>query len=334
MTLIRQKPPSNTYPQLTQAPIRTYDEFLYFFRDGHTVDDNMTTDVIRNTVQHAMLTTALMSGHLMRTKNASIPNEFLVDIQLTKSGLALVQTALDRIFCEEAIIVARKSIAEGDGRLHPHVGAVIVKDGNVLASGYRGENGKGDHAEYSAMQKMKKADLEGCTVYTTLEPCSIRKPPKTPCTNHLIDSKVKRVVYGMPDKDESVFGHHTLIEAGIEIALFPDDLVKELLALNKEWSDSLRVKPIVPPNNTPPLASVSYYKLGTSMADNTYFFVKPPADAGGFYTVEDATKTVLAHARTLDEIAIEWHGMDDRKRIVKKLVRQSAGSSDQRLNLT
>ena len=66
----------------------------------------------------------------------------------------------------------------------------------------------------------------------------------------------------------------------------------------------------------------------------TYFFVKPPADAGGFYTVEDATKTVLAHARTLDEIAIAWHGMDDRKRIVEKLVRQSAGSSDQRLNLT
>src|ERR1017187_9283172 len=82
--------PLGTKHRSGQAPIRTYDEFLYFFRDGHTVDDNMTTDVIRNTVQHAMLTTALMSGHLMRTKNASIPNEFLVDIQLTKSGLAIV----------------------------------------------------------------------------------------------------------------------------------------------------------------------------------------------------------------------------------------------------
>jgi pyrimidine deaminase RibD-like protein len=330
---IRQKSPSNTYPQLTQAPLRTYDEFLYFFRDGVTVDDNMTTDVIRNTVQHAMFTTALMSGHLTRTKNTSIPNEFLVDIQLTKEGMALVQTALDRIFCEEAIIVAQKSIAEDDGRLHPRVGAVVVKNGNVLASGYRGENGKGAHAEYSAMQKVNKADLEGCTVYTTLEPCSIRKS-KTPCTNHLIDAKVKRVVYGMPDKDESVFGHHTLIEAGIEITLFPDELVKELFALNKEWSDSLRVKPIVAPNDTPPLASVSYYKLGTSMADNTHFFVRPPKDVGGFYTVENAAKTVLAHARTLDEIAIAWHGMDDRKRITEKLVRQSAGSSDRRLNLT
>lgn len=70
------------------------------------------------------------------------------------------------------------------------------------------------------------------------------------------------------------------------------------------------------------------------MADNTHYFVRPPKDADGFYTLEDADKTVLAHARTLDEIATAWHGMDDRKRIVEKLVRQSAGTSDQRLNLT
>jgi hypothetical protein len=49
--------------------------------------------------------------------------------------------------------------------------------------------------------------------------------------------------------------------------------------------------------------------------------------------VEDADKTVLAHARTLEEIAIAWHGRDDRKRIVEKLVRQGSGSSHQLLNL-
>jgi hypothetical protein len=56
-------------------------------------------------------------------------------------------------------------------------------------------------------------------------------------------------------------------------------------------------------------------------------------DAGGFYTVEDADKTVLAHARTLEEIAIAWHAMDGRKRIAEKLVRQGSGSSHQLLNL-
>jgi pyrimidine deaminase RibD-like protein len=333
--LIHQKlPQGRRYPQITQAP-DTYADFLNVFRSGHTVDDNLGATSIAATLQARMLEIAIKSGHLKKTRGAASPNESLADIFLTKSGSQLIQTTLDQTFCEMAVAEARKSVAEGDGRLHPHVGAVVVRDGKVLATGYRGENGKGDHAEYAAMQKMNKADLEGCTVYTTLEPCSIRKPPKTPCTNHLIDGKVKRVVFGMPDKDESVYGHHTLIEAGIEIALFPDDdLVKELLALNKEWSDSLRVNPIVPPNNTPPLAGVSYYKLGTSMSDNTHFFVRPPWTDGGFFTVEDALKNVLAYGRTIEDIAIEWHRMDDKKRIVEKLVRQSAGSSHQLLNLT
>ena len=233
--------------------------------------------------------------------------------------------------CEAAIAEAKKSVAEDD-RLHPHVGVVIVKDGKILATGYRGESGKGDHGEYCALKKLNEADVQGTIVYTTLEPCSTRKPPKMPCTRRLIDSKVARVVYGMADKHESVYGHASLVEAGIEIGFSSNDLMQELLALNKEWSDSLRVKPIVPPNDTSPLANVSYYKLGPSMQDNIHLFVRPPKDAGGFYTIEDAAKNVLAHGRTLEEIAIEWHRIDDQKVIVEKLVRQSAGSSNRLLN--
>jgi hypothetical protein len=68
------------------------------------------------------------------------------------------------------------------------------------------------------------------------------------------------------------------------------------------------------------------------MQDNIHLFVRPPKDAGGFYTIEDASKNVLAHGRTLEEIAIEWHRIDDQKVIVEKLVRQSAGSSSRLLN--
>ncbi len=128
-----------------------------------------------------MFTTAVMSGHLTRTKNTSIPDEFLVDVHLTKSGLEIVQNVWDRIFSEGAIIQARKSVSEDD-RLHPHVGVVIVKDGTVLATGHRGESGEGDHGEYCALKKLSAAEIEGSTVYTTLEPCSSRKPPKKPCT--------------------------------------------------------------------------------------------------------------------------------------------------------
>ena len=109
--------------------------------------------------------------------------------------------------------------------------------------------------------------------------------------------------------------------------------MQELLALNKEWSDSLRVKPMVPPNDTSPIASVSYYKLGTSMQDNVHLFVRPPKDAGGFYTIEDAAKNVLAYGRTLEEIGVEWRRIDTQNVIVEKLVRQSTYSSSQLLNL-
>ncbi len=184
-------------------------------------------------------------------------------------------------------------------------------------------------------KKLSEADLrKAATVYTTLEPCSTRKPPKTSCTKRLIDGKVARVVYGMADKDESVYGHASLVEAGIEIGFFRTDLMQELLTLNKDWSNSLRVKPIVPSNDTAPLANASYYKLGTSMEDNIHLFVRPPKDAGGYFTIEDAAKNVLAHERTLEEIGVAWRRIDGQKVIVEKLVRQTAGGSNRLLSLT
>ena len=332
--LIHEKLPQGyIYPQITQAPVSSYAEFLNFFRGGHTIDDNLGATVVAATLQASMLKIGIASGHLTKTRCMAIPNECLADITLTKSGAELIQIFFDRAFCEAAIAEARKSVAEDD-RFHPYVGVVIVKDGKILATGYRGESGKGDHGEYCALKKLNEADVNGATVYTTLEPCSARKPPKKPCTQRLIESRVARVVYGIADKDESVYGHASLVEAGIEIGFFPNDLMKELLALNKKWSDSLRTKPIIPPNNTSPLANVSYYKLGTSMADNTHFFVRPPRDVGGFYTVEDAEKNVLAHGQTIEDIAVEWHKLDDQKVIVEKLVRQSSGSSHRLLNLS
>ncbi len=338
MLILKKLPQGYIYPQITQAPINNYADFLNFFRGGHTIDDNLGATVIASTLQAAMLRIAIESRHLTKTRSVAIPDESLADIFLTKSGSELIQTFFDRAFCETAIAEARKSIAEDDGELHPYVGAVVVKDGKVLATGYRGETGEGRHAEYCALRKINddadNVDLSGCTVYTTLEPCSIRKTGKTPCTNRLINGKVARVVYGLADKDETVYGHYSLVEAGIEIGFSPHDLMQELHVLNKKWSDSLRAKQgVPPPNDTSPLANVSYYKLGTSMEDNTHFFVRPPKDADGSFTVEDAAKTVLAHGRTIEEIAIEWHKLDDQKVIVEKLVRQGSGSSHRLLNL-
>jgi pyrimidine deaminase RibD-like protein len=339
MLILNKLRQGSIYPQLTQAPINNYADFLNFFRGGHTIDDNLGARVIADTLQAAALNISIASGYLTKTRSMAIPNEFLADIFLTPSGSELIQSAVDRKFCEIAVELARKSIPEKDGKPHPYVGAVIVKNGDVLVTGFRGETGKGgDHGEFCALKKISddvdNVDLSGCTVYTTLEPCSIRKPGKTPCATRLINAKVARVVYGMADKDESVYGHSSLDEANIEVGLFPKDLKQELVALNREWSGTRRKPEVAPPaNDTSPLANVSYYKPGTSMQDNIHLFVRLPKDDGGFFTVEDIKKNVLAWGRTLQEIAIKWHQIDDQKVIIEGFQRSSSGSSHQLLNL-
>ena len=111
----------------------------------------------------------------------------------------------DRQFMEMAIEEARKSTGE-DGRSHPKVGAVVVKDGRVLAKAHRGEF-LGCHAEYIALEKkLVDQSLAGSTVYTTLEPCTSRNHPKIPCASRLIERKVARVVIGILDPNPKISG--------------------------------------------------------------------------------------------------------------------------------
>lgn len=321
--------PGQQYPQLTQFPTN-YDDFLAAFRGGQTVDNN-TYLTSADTPQTHFYKTAVASKHLTVSVNP-IQGEHLLDIFLTDAGAERILVPQDRPFCQQAVELAKKSVAENDGELHPHVGAVIVKDGKVISTGYRGETGEGRHAEFCALKKIKEedvdsVDLSGCTVYTTLEPCSKREPPKKSCSTRLINAKAARVVSGMPDKDTEVYGLSSLAEAGIHIGLFPNDLMQELLALNKEWSDSRRSERIVPPNDTNAIAYVSYHKPGTPVTDNTGLFVRPPKDAGGFYTIEDAAKNVLAYGRNLQEVGAEWRRIDTEKVLKEKLVRQQYGNS-------
>src|ERR1700722_18746669 len=152
MLIDKKLPQGAIYPQITQAPT-TYADFLNAFRDGHTIDDNLGATTIAATLQARMLEIAIKSGHLKKTRGAASPNESLADIFLTKSGSELIQGFFDRTFCERAIAEARKCVAEDD-RLHPFVGAVVVKDGTILSTGYRCETGAGRHGEFCALKKI------------------------------------------------------------------------------------------------------------------------------------------------------------------------------------
>jgi pyrimidine deaminase RibD-like protein len=336
MLIHRKLPTGHIYPQLTQFPAN-YPDFLAAFRGGQTVDNN-TYLATADTLQTAIYKAALASGHLT-TKGNPIQGESLLDIFLTDAGAEHILLPQDRQFCELAVELAKKSVAENDGELHPYVGAVVMRYGKILSTGFRGETDEGTHAEFCALKKINEdvdnVNLSGCTVYTTLEPCSKRKPPKIPCATRLINAKAARVVSGMPDKDKDVYGFSSLAEAGIHIGLFPNDLMQEVLALNKQWSATRRILEVLPPpNDTNAIAHVSYHTPGTSMQDNILLVVRPPSDVGGFYTIEDAAKNVLAYGRTPEEIGVEWRRIDTQKVIVEKRVRQSAGGSSQLLSLT
>ena len=104
---------------------------------------------------------------------------------------------LDKYFMSIAMNLARERI--GLTGLNPSVGCLIVKNNTILSFGQTGFNGR-PHAETVAINKCKKNDLNGSSIYITMEPCTHHgKTP--PCTNQIIKSKIKKVFYSINDVD-------------------------------------------------------------------------------------------------------------------------------------
>lgn len=107
-------------------------------------------------------------------------------------------------------------IAAGRTSPNPIVGAVLVRGGKIVGTGYHRKAG-GDHAEIVAL-KNAGARAKGATLYITLEPCSHygRTPP---CADALIRAGIKAVVAGMSDPNPRVAGRGftKLRRAGITV---------------------------------------------------------------------------------------------------------------------
>jgi len=121
---------------------------------------------------------------------------------------------IDRRYMRMACRLAEK--AAGRTSPNPMVGAVLVRDGKIVGSGFHPFAG-GDHAEIVAIKKAgNKADR--ATLYINLEPCNHygRTPP---CTGSLIAAGVKEVVAGMEDPNPLVSGKglRALARAGIKV---------------------------------------------------------------------------------------------------------------------
>ncbi len=104
---------------------------------------------------------------------------------------------------------------------NPLVGAVITRENRVIATGYHAHYG-GLHAEADALHAAGPA-AEGSTLYCNLEPCSYTAPGKhqPPCTRHIIEAGVKRVVIGQLDPNPHVRGRgvQQLRDAGVQVVV-------------------------------------------------------------------------------------------------------------------
>lgn len=120
---------------------------------------------------------------------------------------------IDKRYMRLALRLALK----GAGRTSPNpmVGAVLVRGGRIIATGYHQRAG-GDHAEIVALKRAGER-ARGATLYLNLEPCN-HQGRTPPCTLSLIRAGVKRVVAGMVDPNPLVSGRglRRLSRAGIQ----------------------------------------------------------------------------------------------------------------------
>jgi len=135
-------------------------------------------------------------------------------------------TEQDVRFMREALAEAEKACAIGE----VPVGAVIVKDGDIIARGFnRRETTEHvfNHAEMTAIdeacRKLGTWRLEGCTLYVTLEPCVM-------CAGTMVQARLDRLVYGAREPKSGahrsvidLFDHEYNHKVEVEEGVLADD---------------------------------------------------------------------------------------------------------------
>lgn len=136
----------------------------------------------------------------------------------------------EKKFMSRAIELAK--LGSGFTNPNPLVGAVIVRDGKIVAQGYHHKYGD-LHAERDALKNAREngVDVRGAAIFVTLEPCChYGKQP--PCTQALIEAGIKKVVIGSRDPNPLVNGKGVKILETSGIQVVQDFMRSECDALN------------------------------------------------------------------------------------------------------
>ncbi len=130
---------------------------------------------------------------------------------------------IDEAFIREALQLARRAL----GMNEVPVGAVVVKEGEIVGRGFNAPISRKDpsaHAEIQALrdaaQRLGNYRLTGCTLYVTLEPCAM-------CAGAIMQARIANLVYGAADPKAGACGsvvnlfrearlnHHTQVVGGV-----------------------------------------------------------------------------------------------------------------------
>jgi len=145
-------------------------------------------------------------------------------------------------FMKEALKEARKAYKKDE----TPIGAVIVKDGTIIARGHNEKELKKDatlHAEMTAIKKASKKlgswRLNNCDMYVTLEPCTM-------CAGAIIQARIRRLYIGAPDPKAgaagSVINVFTIKDFNHKVEVIHGILEEECSNLLKDFFKELRAK--------------------------------------------------------------------------------------------
>lgn len=124
------------------------------------------------------------------------------------------------IYIKECFELAIK--AQGMVSPNPLVGAVLVKNGNIIGRGYHRYSGS-DHAEIAAIKDAEKNghDVSGASLYCNLAPCCHTNKKTPPCTETIINKNIAEVIVSNDDPNPEVFskGIEVLERANIKVVV-------------------------------------------------------------------------------------------------------------------
>jgi diaminohydroxyphosphoribosylaminopyrimidine deaminase / 5-amino-6-(5-phosphoribosylamino)uracil reductase len=184
-----------------------------------------------------------MMSFIGRGQGIPVPGPTAREVPLTDLSInmdASLKTA-DREYLRRALELAE--LGRGQVSPNPLVGAVIVRDGEVIGEGFHAELGD-LHAERAALAdcESRGEDPAGATMYVTLEPCA-HQGRQPPCVNAILEAGIGRVVIASDDPSEKAAGRgpEMLRDGGVDVEIAAGEEATAARLLNQPFRKHARM---------------------------------------------------------------------------------------------